>query len=110
MCDLTNPPVGLDIDGYEPLDLDDLDAGIRRAVEVLRAHGVETFESCEGGGAHAYPEPTVRFHGNDGAGWKALGVLIDYGLPIGDLRRTWPYTYGAPTGPYWEVTFTRKIN
>ncbi len=28
-------------------------------VEVLRAAGVETFESCEGGAGHSYPEPTV---------------------------------------------------
>lgn len=86
--------------------LPDLDAGIREAVRVLRAAGVETFESCQGGAGHAYPEPTVRFHGDEGAGWEALGALIRQGLPIGDLRRTWPYTYGAPTGPYWEVTFT----
>lgn len=88
----------------------DVDAGIRPAVRALREAGVETFESCEGGGHHAYPEPTVRFHGDAGAGWKALGVLIELDFPIGSLRRTWPYTYGASTGPYWEVTFVRKLN
>lgn len=83
---------------WSDIDYADLDAGIRRAVRVLREAGVETFESCEGGlghpenpgGEHAYPEPTVRFHGGDGAGWKALGVLLDHGLPVGALRRTWP--------------------
>jgi hypothetical protein len=88
----------------------DLDKGICRAVRVLREAGVETFESCQGGEGHAYPEPTVRFHGDAGAGWHALSVLISLDFPIGDLRRTWPYTYGAPTGPYWEVTFTRRLD
>lgn len=99
-------------------DYSDLDEGIRAAVRVLREAGVETFESCQGGpghpenpaGQHAYPEPTVRFYGDAGAGWKALGVLVEHDLPVGALRRTWPYVYGAPTGPYWEVTFTRKLN
>ena len=40
-----------------------LDEGIREAVAVLVANGVETFESCEGGPGHAFPEPTIRFEG-----------------------------------------------
>jgi hypothetical protein len=88
----------------------DVDPGIRSAVRALREAGVETFESCEGGDGHACPEPTVRFHGGAGAGWHALGVLVTLDFPIGDLRRTWPYTYGAPTGPYWEVTFARRLS
>jgi len=51
-----------------------LDPGIARYVEVLRLAGVETYESCQGGPdperpdrGHAYPEPTVRFHGTQGA-------------------------------------------
>jgi hypothetical protein len=96
----------------------DVDPGIRSAVRALRAAGVETFESCEGGcghpenpgGQHAYPDPTVRFHGDAGAGWHALSVLISLDFPIGDLRRTWPFVYGSPTGPYWEVTFTRRLD
>lgn len=35
-----------------------LDDGIREAVRVLAQAGVETFESCQGGDGHAYPEPT----------------------------------------------------
>jgi hypothetical protein len=82
-----------------------LDPGIRRAVETLSDHGVETFESCEAGAGHAYPEPTVRFFGHAGAGWHALGIALQHGLPVVALRRTWPVAEGEPTGPYWEMTF-----
>ena len=46
-----------------------LDPGIRKAVERLQAEGIETFESCEGGSGHAFPEPTIRFYGTPEAGW-----------------------------------------
>jgi hypothetical protein len=35
-----------------------LDPGIRKAVELLQRHDVETYESCEGGPGHAFTEPT----------------------------------------------------
>jgi len=57
-----------------------LDAGIRVAVRCLRGAGIETFESCEGGDGHAYPEPTVRFHGERGEGFRALGIALAAGL------------------------------
>jgi hypothetical protein len=59
---------------YDP----SLDAGIYDAVEVLRESDVETFESCEGGSGHAYPEPTVRLHGDQAEGLRALA---ESGLP-----------------------------
>ena len=82
-----------------------LDPGIRRAVMVLNEAGVETFESCEGGPGHAYPEPTVRFHGDRYSGHAALTVALQAGLSVQELRRTWPVLDGEPTGPYWEMTF-----
>lgn len=81
-----------------------LDAGIRRAVEILQAEGVETFESCQGGQGHAYPEPTIRFHGNRPEGFRALAVAVNHGLAVANLRRVWPIIDGEPTGPYWEIT------
>ena len=57
-----------------------LDRGIRKAVERLQACGIETFESCEGGPGHSYPEPTVRFYGTPEAGWRAVGVCLAKGL------------------------------
>ena len=53
-----------------------LDPGIERAVNLLREARVETFESCEGGAGHAFPEPTIRFglqltRFNSGVLWSA---------------------------------------
>jgi hypothetical protein len=85
-----------------------LDAGIRAYVETLAAEGVETFESCEGGEGHSMPEPTVKFYGEQGAGFHALAVALEHGLPVLDLRRSWMIIAGEPTGPYWELTFRQK--
>lgn len=52
-----------DLSEFEP-DIDmQLDSGIRNYVLILRSGGIETFESCEGGEGHVFPEPTVRFLG-----------------------------------------------
>lgn len=83
-----------------------LDRGIREAVLALRSAGVETFESCEGGPGHAYPEPTVRFHGDVAAGMGALAAAQRARLPVAELRRVWPVIDSEPTGPWWELTFT----
>jgi hypothetical protein len=82
-----------------------LDPGIATQVEILRAAGVETFESCQGGSDHAYPEPTVRFHGDISEGFRALSVAIKNGLRVAALRRAWPVIESEPTGPWWELTF-----
>jgi hypothetical protein len=82
-----------------------LDPGIASAVIALDAAGVETFESCQGGPGHAYPEPTVRFHGNQAEGLRALAVAMNAGLRVSALRRTWPILDGGTTGPWWELTF-----
>lgn len=86
-----------------------LDDGICAAVEVLRAAGIETFESCEGGPDHSYPEPTIRFHGDPAEGFKALSVGLRAGLEITSIRRTWPVLFGEPTGPWWEITFQGPV-
>lgn len=94
-------PVGAEGRTYHP----PLDPGIRAAVLALNAAGIETFESCEGGPGHAYPEPTVRFQGSQGDGYAALAVAMKAGLPVAELRRVWPILDGEPTGPWWELTF-----
>lgn len=86
-----------------------LDPGIARAVEVLVAGGIRTFESCQGGEGHAYPEPTVRFFGDDAEGPIALSVAMNGGLKVNELRRVWPIIDGAPTGPWWELTFCTNL-
>lgn len=87
-----------------------LDRGIAKAVERLQSCGIETFESCEGGKGHAYPEPTIRFHGTPEAGWRAVAVCLAYGLPIMALRRVWDVLDGnEPVGPHWEITFRCRV-
>ena len=58
-----------------------LDAGIRDIVLTLLANGVETFESCEGGRGHSFPEPTIRFEGDSSEG---LGPFCGVGawMPV----------------------------
>ena len=89
------------LERYDP----PLDPGIADAVEALRDAGIETFESCEGGPGHAYPEPSVRFHGQQPEGMKALAAALYVGLPVAELRRVWRLENGEPTGPWWELTF-----
>src|SRR4051812_10906075 len=89
---------------YEP----PLDPGIREYVEILAAAGVETFESCEGGGSHCYSRPTVRFRGDRSEGFRALAVALQHDLPVADINRIWRVIDGEPTGPYWELVFSRK--
>jgi len=82
-----------------------LDAGIAHVVLVLRRAGVETYESCEGGPGHAYPEPAVRFHGGHGEGYRALAAALDAELPVLELRRVWQVQDREAAGPWWELTF-----
>lgn len=87
-----------------------LDEGIRKAVETLQSCGIETFESCEGGVGHSYPEPTIRFYGTPEAGWRALAVCLAHDLPIAQLRRAWNILdSNEPTGPHWEITFWKRL-
>ena len=91
---------------FTPIEETDLDFGIAEIVKVLREAGVETFESCEGGEGHAYPTPTVRFHGHTPEGFRALAAALDAQLPVAELRRVWVIQDDEPTGPWWELTFT----
>ncbi len=82
-----------------------LDEGIRDIVVMLIANGIETFESCEGGEGHSFPEPTVRFEGGDSEGLRAVSVALENGLPVRRLRRTWGVQNNILHGPWWEMTF-----
>jgi hypothetical protein len=84
-------------------EIEHLDDGIRPIVALLRARGIETFESCEGGAGHAFHEPTVRFHGARDEGFRALALLHQHGLPSAHLRRYWAVVDGEPVGPHWEI-------
>lgn len=84
-----------------------LDKGIAKFVEVLAENGIETYESCEGGAGHAYPEPTICFYGEVAEGFKALAIAIENGLPVFELRRFWSIEDFQPVGPNWAMTFER---
>jgi hypothetical protein len=86
---------------YEP----PLDQGIAHYVHVLVEHGIETYESCEGGEGHAFPVPTVRFYGDNAEGYRALAVAIQNGLKPSALRRFWSVISNELVGPNWEITF-----
>lgn len=89
---------------YEP----PLDTGIKDAVEILCAGGIETYESCEGGVGHSCSEPTVCFHGDRSEGFKAVAIALQHALPVSAIRRFWSIQDGEPVGPHWEITFRRK--
>lgn len=82
-----------------------LDKGIEPFVHALADEGVETFESCEGSAGHAFTEPTIRFHGDEAEGFRAMSVAIRCGLPVFALRRAWRVEQTGPVGPWWEMTF-----
>jgi len=82
-----------------------LDEGIREIVLTFIAHGIQTCESCEGGQGHSYPEPTVRFEGDESEGLRAAAVALAYGMRISKLRRVWGVTLGTLHGPWWEAIF-----
>ena len=86
-----------------------IDKGIARAVRLLWENGVETFESCEGGPGHSFPEPTIRFFGGQAEGFRALSVALVHKLPVADLRRYWNIQDGEAIGPNWELTFSPAI-
>jgi hypothetical protein len=93
------------IEKFEPVTNLPLDAGIRRYVLALRAGGIETFESCQGGTGHAFPEPTIRFHGGSGEGFRAFAVATEMGLPVLKVRLSYSVDDGMLTGPWWEMVF-----
>ncbi len=81
-----------------------LDTKIKEAVNILFRAGIETFESCQGGNGHAYPEPTIRFHGDRVEGLHAFTIAMRGGLKVAALRRIYDVLDGELTGPYWEMT------
>lgn len=66
------------------LDVDEL---IRPAVLILNKHGFKTFESCQGGEGHCYPQPTIRFEGSEFDLIRAYEVCEIYKLPVYEAKR-----------------------
>ena len=82
-----------------------IDKGIIDKVKLLREHGVETYESCEGGDGHAFHEPTIRFHGERHEGFRVLALALQFDLGVAALRRVWNVVDGDPVGADWELVF-----
>ena len=59
-----------------------LDPLIAPVVEILNSHGFKTFESCQGGEGHCFPEPTVRFEGNEFDLLRAFEICEMYGIAV----------------------------
>lgn len=93
------------LEAFAPATDLDLDPGIRQAVLTLRREGVETFESCEGGAGHAFPDPTIKFHGSSWAGYRALAIAMENGLPVLRMQRVYGISDGQLEGPWWELVF-----
>ena len=87
-----------------------LDDGIKEYVEVLAENGIETYQSCEGGEGHSYPEPIVCFYGEISEGFRALAIAIENDLPVDELRQFWSIQDKQPVGPDWALTFFKKAN
>ena len=83
----------------------EIDPGIRRAVLVLRSAGIETFESCQGGLGHAFPDPTVKFHGSAWEGYRALALAMEHGFPVLRMQRVYGVVDAQLEGPWWELVF-----
>ena len=84
-----------------------LDEGIQHEVEILNRYGIKTYESCESGRGHAFPEPIVRFHRHKEEGFRALAVALQNGLKPSSFRQFWSIIDGEPIGFKWEMTFYR---
>ncbi len=89
-----------------------------RTIEQLRGWAsmliemqMQRVNACEGGEGHACRWPTVRFGGSPGKAWKAVGWLLDWGLPVRTLV-TWSFeriALSLPRGPEWYVEFWEKL-
>ncbi|MGY3588172.1 hypothetical protein ACVIGB_002869 [Bradyrhizobium sp. USDA 4341] len=81
----------------------ELDSGIRHAVLALRVAGIETFESCEGGHGHAFPDPTIKFHGGAWAGQMS-------GHRSGQRSTALPLPFHlSPQKEWWRVRLKRRF-
>lgn len=88
-----------------------IDAGIRFAVRVLHAAGIDTCSSCQGGKGHSYDQPTVEIvaTADDAKGFEALAALQAYGLPVADVAIRWPVRNGLPYDKLWRITFCETM-
>ena len=93
--------------GWMEYGPDALDDGIIGVVKVLMAAGVETFNSCQGGGpafGHAHMMPVVSFKGDEDAGRRAERIATEAGYQVFQLARI-EYERQGERHEYWELQF-----
>ena len=81
------------------------------AAELIR-NGVEVYQWLEKSEGEFPYSPTIYFHGDENEGQRAARVVIDYGLPVFQLNRTWSYLGPGgmmPTHPEWKLEFPRSM-
>lgn len=94
-----------------------LDPGIEDAVYLLTDHGFETFESCEGGPGHCFPEPTVRFYGDEYDAIRAYDICVAHGMLVNCVRRVFQKSDVDPSrkkdqyphGYVWDRPFNEIV-
>lgn len=109
---LTVLPPGRPRTMWETAEYAGLDHGIRFAVKVLHARGIETEQSCQGGPGHSYDWPTVDLPSTAcrAEGFAALAALADYGLPVTTVSLLWTVdALGFPVERLWRITFARPM-
>jgi len=84
-----------------------LDPGIRFAVKVLHAAGLETCQSCQGGDGHCYDRPSIDMVAgpDDAGGFAALAALAGYRLPVTQVSIVWNIQNHLPYEKLWRIEF-----
>lgn len=92
--------------------INSLDPIIKDAVILLNKYGYKTFESCQGGDGHCYPEPTVRFFGDEFDLIRAYELCSIHGLNVFNAKRVYrktdvysEVTDGISIGDNWDKPF-----
>lgn len=85
---------------------------LKKIAAELVKEGVEVYQWLEKSDGGFPYSPTLRFHGDEQEGQRAAQIVIDYGLPVFQLSRTWSYLGPRgmmPTYPEWKLEFPRSM-
>jgi hypothetical protein len=110
--DLSNSAIPLRTFVWERSHYDGLDVGIRFAVRVLHARGIETSQSCEGGDGHAYDRPSIDVPAGsrDADGFAAVAALVAHGLDVRRVSQVWDLdALGRPYQTVWRIELRRAV-
>lgn len=87
-----------------------IDPGVRFAVRVLHAAGIDTGQSCEGGEGHCYKWPTVDLGGqklDTKDGFAALAALANYGIEVRSVSFEWCV---ISCEAFWRIELTKPLH